>query len=174
MVDQSLEQGIGTNPADLLAKLRPLASHYTQPGFLLRRAHQLSVGIFERHCGAMGLTPAQYGALFVLAHAGTLDQTALSRAQGFDKVTTLRIVRGLEGKGLVRRKASAVDGRKLELSLTPEGLAVCVNAQKPSRAAHDELLGPLTPEEQDQLVALLGKLCAAHETTARVAIVPAV
>jgi len=30
----------------------PLASLYRRPGFLLRRAHQLSVGIFEDQCRA--------------------------------------------------------------------------------------------------------------------------
>src|SRR5256885_12122509 len=32
---------------------------YQRPGFLLRRAHQISVGIFEEQCRPLGLTPPQ-------------------------------------------------------------------------------------------------------------------
>ncbi|MCB2037617.1 MAG: MarR family transcriptional regulator, partial [Ottowia sp.] len=42
---------------------------YQRPGFLLRRAHQLSVALFDLHCGALNLTPPQYGVLTVLSHA---------------------------------------------------------------------------------------------------------
>ena len=77
-----------------------LSDMYQRPGFLLRRAHQISAAIFENACADLGLTQAQYGALVVLASQPDIDQSSLGRAMGFDKVTILRVLRGLEERGL--------------------------------------------------------------------------
>ena len=80
-----------------------LSRLYARPGFLLRRAHQISAAVFEDACKDLGLTPAQFGVLTVLqAHPG-MGQSSLARALGFDKVTVLRVLRGLEARGLVAR-----------------------------------------------------------------------
>ena len=67
-----------------------LSDMYQRPGFLLRRAHQISAAIFENACTPIGLTQAQYGALTVLASEPHIDQSRLARALAFDKVTVLR------------------------------------------------------------------------------------
>ena len=86
-----------------------LSRLYVRPGFLLRRAHQISAAVFEDECRELALTPAQFGVLTVVkAHPG-LGQSSLARARGFDKVTVLRVLRGLETRGLVAR-APAPDG----------------------------------------------------------------
>lgn len=153
-------------PAELLEHL------YRRPGFLLRRAHQLSVGIFEEECRAAGLTPLQYGVLTVLANAGGIDQSTLSRALGFDRVTTLHVVRGLQQRGLVDRAPSPTHGRRLELSLTAEGWRLVALARQPSEQASQRLLEPLSPAEQETLTSLLTKLCAGLEPVARAPVVP--
>src|SRR5690606_20678335 len=68
---------------------------YQRPGFLLRRTHQISAAVFESACAEVGLTPAQYGVLTVLAAEPGLDQTRLARALAFDKVTVMRVLKGL-------------------------------------------------------------------------------
>ena len=75
-----------------------LARLYARPGFLLRRAHQISAAVFEDECRNVGLTPAQFGVLTVLQASPGLDQSSLARALGFDKVTVLRVLRGLEAR----------------------------------------------------------------------------
>ena len=82
-------------PAPSLARL------YARPGFLLRRVHQISAAVFEDECRAVGLTPAQFGVMTVLRATPGLDQSSLARALGFDKVTVLRVLRGLESRGQV-------------------------------------------------------------------------
>ena len=80
-----------------------LSRLYARPGFLLRRAHQISAAVFEDECRDLALTPAQFGVLTILkAHPG-LGQSSLARALGFDKVTVLRVLRGLETRGFVSR-----------------------------------------------------------------------
>ena len=68
---------------------------YQRPGFLLRRTHQISAAVFENACASVGLTPAQYGVLTVLSSEPGLDQTRLARALAFDKVTVMRVCKGL-------------------------------------------------------------------------------
>jgi DNA-binding MarR family transcriptional regulator len=145
---------------------------YRRPGFLLRRAHQLSVGLFERHCASLKLTPPQFGILHMLAHASDLDQAALARALGFDKVTTLHIVRGLESRGLVTRNDCPEDKRRRTINLTAEGKAVLDSAQRSAALASKELLSPLLADERKQLLYLLEKLCGGLEDKARTPVVP--
>ncbi len=144
---------------------------YQRPGFLLRRAHRISVAIFERECAAIGLTPAQYGALYVLHHAPGIDQSTLARAMGLDRVTILRVARGLESRGLVVRQAQA-PSRRLSLTLTTEGENLFLQARPLARRALQRLTSPLEPAEQDTLMRLLNKMCDALEADARAEVAP--
>src|SRR4051812_18103774 len=106
-----------------------LSRLYARPGFLLRRAHQISAAVFEDECRDLALTPAQFGVLTVLrAHPG-LGQSSLARALGFDKVTVLRVLRGLQARGLVARGPVAGNRRNVSVMLTAEGTAVLRVAQ---------------------------------------------
>lgn len=149
-----------------------LQSLYLRPGFLLRRAHQLSVGLFEEGCRELGLTPPQYGVLTIVAHAGGCDQATVARALGFDRVTTLRIVRGLQTRGLVAREPSSADGRRLQLTLTTEGAATLARARDLAAHVTERLMSPLKGEEREQLQGLLRKLCAGLEPQARTKLLP--
>jgi DNA-binding MarR family transcriptional regulator len=60
---------------------------YDRPGYLLRRAFQISVGAFEDECRELGLTPAQFAVLSVLAAMEDIDAARLARMLGYDKVT---------------------------------------------------------------------------------------
>lgn len=154
------------------ARSELLAVLYLRPGFLLRRAHQLSVGLFEDGCRELGLTPPQYGVLTIVAHAGGCDQATVARALGFDRVTTLRIVRGLQTRGLVAREPSSVDGRRLQLTLTAEGVATLTRARALAANVTERLMAPLTGGEREQFQRLLRKLCAGLEPQARTELRP--
>ncbi|MCM2252491.1 MAG: MarR family transcriptional regulator [Ramlibacter sp.] len=145
-----------------------------RPGFLLRRAHQISAAVFEDECRDLALTPAQFGALTVLqAHPG-LGQSTLARALGYDKVTVLRVLRGLETRGLVTRVAAAANKRNLSVTLTAHGAALLAHAQKPAETAYRRVLEPLDKAQQTQLLALLRLLTGGLEGRARAAFVPPV
>ena len=145
---------------------------YLRPGFLLRRAHQLSVGLFEEGCRELSLTPPQYGVLTVVAHADGCDQATVARALGFDRVTTLRIVRGLQTRGLVARTPSAADGRRLQLTLTADGIATLTRGRKLATSVTERLMAPLAGDEREQFKGLLRKLCAGLEPQARTRLLP--
>ena len=152
--------------------LRNLSQLYSRPGFLLRRAHQISAAVFEDECRSVGLTPAQFGVLSVLRARPGLDQSSLARALGFDKVTVLRVLRGLEGRGLTERAPAPTSRRNLAISLSVAGLDLLKQAQEPAELAYGRLMGPLNTDQRAQLVQLLQVLTAGLEADARAAFVP--
>jgi DNA-binding MarR family transcriptional regulator len=149
-----------------------LSKLYARPGFLLRRAHQISAAVFEDECRSVGLTPAQFGVLSVLRASPGLDQSTLARALGFDKVTVLRVLRGLETRGLIERVPAPSSRRNLSISLSAEGLALLKQAQEPAERAYSRLMAPLDNTQQNQLVHLLQLLTAGLEDEARAPFVP--
>jgi MarR family transcriptional regulator, lower aerobic nicotinate degradation pathway regulator len=149
-----------------------LSRLYARPGFLLRRAHQISAAVFEDACKDLGLTPAQFGVLTVLqAHPG-LGQSSLARALGFDKVTVLRVLRGLQARGLVARGPAGDNRRNVAVALTQQGAALLQQAQKPAEKAYKRLMAPLDRQQQEQLLELLQLLTGELEDEARAAFVP--
>lgn len=148
-----------------------LSDMYQRPGFLLRRAHQISAAIFENACAHVGLTQAQYGALVVLASQPDIDQSSLGRALGFDKVTILRVLRGLEERGLVLRAPSATSRKHLALRLTPEGKRLLKKAERPASDAYEQLMSPFDALQREQLIALLQLLSDSLGHQARAALV---
>ncbi|MDO8768999.1 MAG: MarR family transcriptional regulator [Burkholderiaceae bacterium] len=149
-----------------------LSQLYARPGFLLRRAHQISAAVFEDECRSVALTPAQFGVLCVLhAHPG-LDQSTLARSLGFDKVTMMRVMRGLEARGVIERSYAPENLRNLSISLSETGLALLKQAREPAERAYSRLMAPLNKAQQAQLVALLQILTSGLENEARAAFVP--
>jgi DNA-binding MarR family transcriptional regulator len=164
----------GRHNAAVPPKKKPetLSRLYARPGFLLRRAHQISAAVFEDACRELQLTPAQFGAMTVLqAHPG-LGQSSLARALGFDKVTVLRVLRGLQARGLVERAPAEGNRRNISVVLTPGGERLLAQAQKPAEQAYKRLMQPLTRPQQKQLLDLLQLLTGELEDEARAAFIP--
>ncbi|OOG43068.1 MarR family winged helix-turn-helix transcriptional regulator [Polaromonas sp. A23] len=149
-----------------------LSQLYARPGFLLRRAHQISAAVFEDECRSLGLTPAQFGVLSVLRANPGLDQSSLARALGFDKVTVLRVLRGLETRGLIDRVPAPANRRNLSITLSATGREMLKQAQEPADRAYDRLMTPLNKTQRAQLVELLQVLTTGLENEARAAFVP--
>ena len=124
------------------------------------------------HRPGLGLTQAQYGVLVILANEPGIDQTQLAYAMGFDKVTTLRVLRGLQTRGLVQRRASAKSRKHLALDLSPEGKQLLRRAQRPTQAAYERLMAPLSATQQQQLMRLLLRLSDSLNHEARATLRP--
>jgi MarR family transcriptional regulator, lower aerobic nicotinate degradation pathway regulator len=131
---------------------------YARPGFLLRRAHQIAVGIFVEECAAYGLTPPQHSTLIVIDRCPGIDQAALARAIGFDRATTGQVVEGLEARGLLKRENSRTDKRRKKLVLTPQGRALMKRAASAIQRTSNRLLAPLRPTQRKHFVELLLQL----------------
>ena len=93
-----------------------------QPGHLIRRLHQIAVGIFLQEGGELNVTPVQYAALQVVCNQPGIDQRTLARAIALDASTTGGVVDRLEVRGWMERRQSPEDRRARQLFLTPAGL----------------------------------------------------
>lgn len=153
----------------------PNALHllYDRPGFLLRRAHQISISIFEQECQGIKLTPVQYGILTVLHTLPGIDQSRLGRKLGLDKVTTLRVLRDLESRRLISRSAHLSDKRSYSLTLSSDGQILFKESQKHINAAYKKLASGLTETELITLVNLLRKFNSLLDAHARTSFQPA-
>ena len=151
-----------------------MATHdlYQRPGFLLRRAHQISASIFERACADLGLTPAQYGVLRVMQDHPGIDQSSLARALAFDKVTVLRVIKGLEERGFCQRAVSPENRRQMAVRLTAEGDELLRQARQPVQQAYETLLSPFDDAQREQFLSLLLLLNTQLDTEARASFVP--
>jgi MarR family transcriptional repressor of emrRAB len=73
-----------------------------------------------------GINHPEYNLLMLLygTASGTMSPSELADAAGEKSANITRLTNELTDKGLITRNASADDRRKLELSLTPKGLAL--------------------------------------------------
>lgn len=129
-----------------------------QIGFFLRQANQRHVAIFT---GRMGdrLTTTQWAALSKLSEIQPSSQNKLGRETAMDVATIKGVVDRLVARDFVRTAPDPKDGRRLVLSLTPEGQAVIDRNVVTAAAVTDETLAPLTSGERMMLIELLRKIC---------------
>jgi DNA-binding MarR family transcriptional regulator len=140
---------------------------YARPGFLLRRAHQISVSIFESAFSELGITPGQYAVLMALQADCTQDQSSVARAIGLDKVTVSLLLRGLETRGLVDRRVQRDNRRKRVLTVTTAGLALLQRTEAPADEAYERLMAPFDATQRQALLGLLQQLVVDLEHCAR-------
>jgi DNA-binding MarR family transcriptional regulator len=105
--------------------------------------------------GSVGLTPALFALLNVIAARKGAIQQELGSALGIDRSTMVSLVDQLEGAGLARRQPSAADRRAREIAITPKGARVLERARGLLARAEDEVLAGLSADERSELVALL-------------------
>ncbi len=127
-------------------------------GFLLRRAHQRHVSLFTSRLADTELTPTQFTALLKTVEFGRITQNHLGRQAAMDPATIQGVVQRLIARGLIRRGHDPMDRRMAVLEPTEAGIALITGAVACARKAHEAALSPLSPEEQEQLLALLRKL----------------
>lgn len=127
----------------------------SEPGHLIRRAHQLAVSLFRDAHGSQ-VTPVQYAILCALHDNPGIDQVTLADRVALDTSTTADIATRLEAKGWIAR--ALLPRRQRSLSLTPDGEAVLAEMRPRVAPMYHKLLEPLEPSEQAELLRLLRKL----------------
>ncbi len=137
------------------------------PGHLIRRTQQVAVALFMEEAAAFDVTPVQFAILNALMDDPGEDQVTLARHVAFDAATSGSVIGRLEAKGWVRRESDPGDKRRKLLWVTQEGAAMAQRMKRAVSKAQVRILEPLEPSERDQLVALLEKLVAGHESEPR-------
>jgi len=145
----------------------PLDKLYRRPGFMIRRAHQISVSLFLEETGALGITNRQYGIMLVLKAEPGIDQITVAKLLGLDRSTTGMVLTKLEDAGLVGRVVGD-DRRKRSLKLTPAGERMLKQLAEPARRAQERVLSAFSPRERETFLDLLDKFARAFNDTTRV------
>src|SRR5215208_4789734 len=111
------------------------------PGHLIRRAHQLAVGIFMEETGDFDVTPVQFAILNALIDDPGEDHVTLAGKVAFDAATFGSVIGRLEAKGWVRREPDAVDRRRKLLWVTREGEQAARRMKRAVGKAQNRILG---------------------------------
>lgn len=134
------------------------------PGHLIRRAHQVAVAIFMEETAGHDVTPVQFAILNALLADPGEDQVTLARKVAFDAATFGSVITRLEARGWVRREADAGDRRRKRLWVTPAGAEAARQMRRSVGKVQQRILAPLDQAEREQLIALLDRLVAGHES----------
>ncbi len=126
---------------------------------LIYRAHRTLQGIGGAVAEGNGLFVGEMDAIITLGRAGGMRMGDMARAMVVSAPNATRIVKQLEGRGLVRRGRSATSDREVIVRLTPKG-EEAFQGCLPQLERDSSLLvdAVLSAEEQRQLRVLLEKL----------------
>ncbi len=115
--------------------------------FYTRRIGVLHEGLLDSE-----FSLAEGRVLYDLAHQAPTTARALADALDLDPGYLSRLLKGLDKRGLIKRRPSAADGRQQVLSLSAAGDAAFAAINARSQHHVGTLLAPLSPAERGQLV----------------------
>jgi DNA-binding MarR family transcriptional regulator len=152
---------LGTDPAMDAAELSD--DFRTMPGYLIRRAQQISSALFAQETAGLDLTSVQYAALSAISRNPGLDATRLSALISFDRSTLGDVLERMETKHWIHRVPSSEDKRIKLLSLSPAGQVLLDAVQPAVRRVQQRLLAPFSPAERATVIDILSRLGDAYE-----------
>jgi DNA-binding MarR family transcriptional regulator len=126
--------------------------------WLLKQAFYHSLTTINDAMSVHGVSTAQTGVLRQLANEPGLSGADLARRLLISPQGVQFALTSLERRGLVERKRDPQHGRILQAYLTGEGRDVAATVVSDAVAAHDQVFGVLTTEEQRVLRDLLGRI----------------
>lgn len=128
---------------------------YDQPGYLLRRTHQVATAAFSQANSDVDLTAVQFAALLHIRDAPGIDATRLAEAICFDRTTIGHVIGRLVNKGLIIRREGSLDKRTKQLRITAKGSELLEKVTARVPAISDTILAPLSDAERKELIRLL-------------------
>jgi DNA-binding MarR family transcriptional regulator len=138
-----------------------------RPGYLIRRLHQIHIGLFADSCQDFDLTAVQYAILSVLYSGQEFDQLSLSKAVGIDRTSGADVIKRLVRRKLATREPSVEDRRARVVRITDAGREFVRRVRPKMEEAQDRLVSPLSEREHDQFMRLLRKLIEANNDASR-------
>lgn len=138
-----------------------------EPFLPMLRELALCYQAFEAYSGAhvrsMGLTPSQFDIVATLGNTPGMSFKELGEKTLITKGTLTGVVDRLEAQRLVRRSASAEDGRSMIVSLTPAGARLFDRAFVAHLDHLRQALGDLAPAQLQRIESALRGLREAFE-----------
>src|SRR5262245_56779306 len=122
------------------------------PSWLVGRVAARGRGMVADAIAAEGLKLLHHAVLAATAEYGPVTQAELGRRLAVDPKDMVGIINHLQAEGFLLRAPHPTDRRKNAVTVTPEGAAVLARCGALAESANAELLAPLTPDEQKQLM----------------------
>ncbi|MCX5343526.1 MarR family winged helix-turn-helix transcriptional regulator [Streptomyces atratus] len=132
-------------------------------GMDVKRTEQALMAAKSAALKGVGLTVAQYAALFVLAENPGISGAALARACLVTPQAMAAVLKNLEERGLVTRSAHPWHQKMLETRLTDAGRETARLADERAVRIERRLADEFTPQERDSLRGLLARCVTAIE-----------
>jgi len=145
---------------------------HESPGHLIRRCHQIAIGLFLDTYNKYGITSPQLSILMVVKDRPGIDQTQLSGLVALDRTNTATTLTRLEQKGLVRRESRPPDRRTRHVYITEAGETLLRNLPSEPEAVSDRLLDELNPAERYLFVEILKKIVNSKNSWSRAPLHP--
>lgn len=134
-------------------------------GFLLRETYRGFARELDKRLARHCITHAQWVLLWFLQQARTLTPTALSESAGIKKASVTAAIEVLRTSGLISAERDKLDGRKINLRLTPLGHASMKELAECAAAANRRGLRGLDQRSSELLRKLLKRVSINFEKT---------
>lgn len=145
--EQLVRQRLGDKPLDLVGE-QAISNIYRASSAVRRRAEATVLA-------EANVTWGGFTILWVLWIWGEMETTALAEECDLAKGTLSGMLDTLERRGLVERKRHAQDGRRIIVSLTPDGFETMETVFPIFNAFESDLCRGLSTDEQVELSRLL-------------------
>ncbi|MCB1361908.1 MAG: MarR family transcriptional regulator [Rhodobacteraceae bacterium] len=124
------------------------------------RVSRLARLMQARHEAALpkGLTRLGATVLAGLGDEGVTTPSDLAAYVGITRPAMSRLLKGLEGKGLIARAPAGSDGRQTEVALTDAGLGALAQVRVASDALQAHFAAKLSPDDLTHLTRTLARL----------------
>lgn len=116
------------------------------------------IGVLEERLLRSPFSLTEARVIYELARLGTTSATTLGDELGLDAGYLSRILRGFRERGLIERRASPDDGRRILLSLTDAGREAFARLDAASADEVRTLLTDLSPPERERLVGAMDEI----------------
>ena len=105
-----------------------------------------------------GVKPVEFSVLTLIAHNPGATSRQICAALDILPPNLVGLIKSLDQRGLIVRKAHPTDGRAQGLHLSSQGKRLQNEAQMTATALENDAAHALTPSELDKLKALLRKV----------------
>ena len=140
---------------------------YGLPAHLIRRCHQIALGLFHEECAAHELTPIQYAVLALLRDHGGVDQITLAGLAALNRSTAADVLQRMENAGLLERRANPDDRRVRLVFPTAAGNRLIKQVDGMVQRVQERLLAPLAPEERERFLDYLARIADENNELSR-------
>lgn len=130
----------------------------TLPSWLAGRVAARGRNLVAAAIAPTGLRLLHHAVLAAVAQYGPIAQADLVRQLAIDAKDMVGLLNHLEAADLVTRQRDPQDRRKNAVTVTPAGRRTLKRCAKLAEQANAELLSPLTPNQQRQLMTLLTRI----------------